>query len=81
MAYIFNVLMGILYIRNLNFVEGISNNNPIAQIDEACSEDFKIISQLLAIEIGLLNSKLTIRKIKDPMSNKVFDRNLSVEQA
>ena len=81
MAYIFNVLMGILYLGNVNFVEGTSNNNPIAQIDESNSEDFKIASELLGIEISTFNNILTIRKMKDPMSNKVFDRNLSVEKA
>jgi myosin-7 len=81
MAYIFNVIMGILYLGNVKFIAGMKNNSEIALIDESCAEDFKIASTLLGIEPDTLTSILTIRKMKDPMSNNIFDRPLNMEKA
>lgn len=81
MEYIFCVLMGILYLGNVQFVEGSANGNPIAVIDESCKGDFKIASDLLGVDTETLRKVLTVRNLKDPMSDKIFERNLTPDKA
>lgn len=80
-SYTFDLLMGILYLGNINFNEEDKNGHTIAVISPESMEDFKYASELLGIEPNTLKSILTIRKMKDPMSNKVFERNLFPEKA
>lgn len=82
MTYIFAVLMGILYLGNVNFLEedNQTNSNGSA-IDPLSKSDFNISSELLGIDAATLTSVLTKRKIKDPMSEKYFERLLTVDKA
>jgi myosin-5 len=81
MSYIFTVLMGILYIGNITFLE--DTNNPLggSLIDPLVKSDFSIASELLGIDHATLTSIMTKRKLKDPMSDKYYERILTVEKA
>ena len=80
-SYTFDLLMGILYLGNIEFIEESKNGNTIAVIAPESMMDFKFASELLGFEQNTLRSILTIRKMKDPMSHKIFERNLSPEKA
>ena len=81
MSTVFNVLMGILYLGNVQFIEGVKAGTSIAELDEKCFEDFKKACEFLGITTETLTKVLTIRKMKDPQSNNFFERNLTVNQA
>lgn len=81
MSYIFNIIMGILYLGNIDFVESHKNGNTIAEINEDSMSDFKYAADLLGLSEEKLKSILTLRKMKDPMSDKIFERNLNVDKA
>ncbi len=81
MSYIFNIIMGILYLGNVDFVEGVKASNPVAEINPDSLSDFKYAAELLGLSEDKLKAVLTLRKMKDPMSDKIFERNLSVDKA
>lgn len=81
MTYIFNVVMGILYLGNVEFKEVTINGSGGSEIDTDTMEDFKIASELLGVSEDKLKTILTIKKLKDRMDNKMIERNLSVDQA
>jgi myosin heavy subunit len=81
MSYIFNIIMGILYLGNIDFIESHKNGNSIAEINEDSMSDFKYAADLLGLSEEKLKSILTLRKMKDPMSDKIFERNLNVDKA
>ncbi len=82
LSYIFSVIMGILYIGNVNFLE--ENHETLgtgSMIDPISKSDFAIASELLGIDQVTLTNILTKRRLKDPMKNNYFDRLLSVDKA
>jgi myosin heavy subunit len=80
-SYIFTVLMGILYIGNITFIEDLNNPLGGSLIDPLVKSDFSIASELLGIDHATLTAIMTKRKLKDPMSDKYYERVLTVEKA
>lgn len=81
MAYIFTVMMGILYVGNIDFIDDEQNPNGGCLINPLNKSDFNIASELLGIDTPTLTNILTKRKMKDPMSDKYFERLLTKEKA
>ncbi len=81
-SYIFAVLMGILYLGNVNFLEEDHQTTGTGSIiDPLSKSDFSIASELLGIDVLTLTNVLTKRRMKDPMSDKYFERLLTVDKA
>lgn len=81
MGMIFSILMGILYLGNVEFILGDNDNGPVAVVHPDCKEDFHHAANFLGIEPEVLNQICTTKKFNDVMSKKVILRNLSVDRA
>lgn len=75
--YLLNILMGILYLGNIKFIECLKNGMTCADIDIE-ENDFKIAAELLGLERSTLKNLLSIKKMKDTLSNNYIERNLSL---
>jgi myosin heavy subunit len=73
---IFLVLVGILYLGNVEFV---SENGAIG-IDEKTKEDFKIASDFIGLDQNTMLKILTIRKMVDPMNKKQLEKPMNIDQ-
>jgi myosin heavy subunit len=76
-SYIFTVLMGILYLGNVQFVEG---DNDIIILDPNSKEDFCCAAEMLGIEQTMLMEILCFKKLRDPHSGEAIMRKLSMEK-
>jgi myosin heavy subunit len=76
--YLFNILMGILYLGNIKFNDCLKNGMTCADLDIE-ENDFKIAAELLGLERTTLKNVLTIKKMKDSLSNNFIERNLSLQ--
>ncbi len=76
-SYIFTVLMGILYLGNISFIEDENDN---ILLDENCKDDYKIAAEMLGMDQVLLLDIICFKKLKNPSSNEVYKRNLSLEK-
>jgi len=82
MSYIFSVIMGILYLGNVNFQEEDFKTNGIGSIiDPICKSDFLIASELLGLDPTTLTNVLTKRRMKDPINNSYLERLLTIDKA
>ncbi len=81
MSLLFSIVMGILYLGNVDFVEIDDEGSPASDIEPSTLKDFKTSAGLLGLDEPILKEILTIKKLKDPNNNKYIHRNLSVEKA
>ena len=79
-AYIFNVIMGILYLGNITFIVDETILNKEIIINPLKIEDFKIAAELLGIDEIILTKILTKRKTKDLINDIYSDRFMTIDQ-
>ena len=80
--YIFSIIMGILYLGNINFIESDDDENNIhSKIDPENSQDFENAAYFLGISKEILTNILTIRNIIDPLNKKNISKKLNIEQS
>ena len=73
---IFSVLVGILYLGNIEFI----NQQGAILITEETKEDFKTASEFIGLDQQSLLKILTIRKMADPLSKKEIDKAMNIDQ-
>ena len=75
---IFSVLIGILYLGNVEF--DVDDKDSI-KISEESKEDYRIASEFIGIDQQSFLKILTFRKMIDPLSKKQLDKPMSIEQS
>lgn len=73
---IFSVLVGILYLGNVEFV----HEKDIINVSDETKEDYRVASEFIGVDQQSLMRILTIRKMTDPLSKKQIDKPMNIEQ-
>lgn len=76
-SYIFTVLMGILYLGNLQFIESESDTitlDPLSKLDFCCACEMLGMDQTILMEI------LCFKRLRDPNNGEAIMRKLSLEK-
>jgi myosin heavy subunit len=82
-SYIFTVMMGILYLGNVDLMEGEPdkmNNIPIL-INPETQSDFQKAAEMLGVEANTLLEILTIKKFKDISTGKFLNRKMTLDKS
>ena len=79
--FVFNIIMGILYLGNVSFIEVSEHNTLCSKIDEEKEEDFENAAYFLGVTKETLSGILTTKKLQDQLSKQVITKYLSVEKA
>ena len=74
---IFSLLMGILYLGNIEFVLNDKNN---VILSEKSKEDYLKASEFIGLENQHFLKILTVRNMLDPLSKKQLEKPMSIEQ-
>ena len=82
-AYIFTVLMGILYLGNVEFEDDNSNitGEICSKIKDSSKDNYTLAAEMLGLESNILTEILTIKKMKDPTNNQIINRKMTKEKS